>query len=959
MFTTTPRFPKSLFMNALFVLLTAGILLSSAFGQTDNWKGGPGNWSNPSLWTAGVPSSSSNVFIDAGNGLASPVTLDISDTINNLTIDSDDKLSFNLNTQLTVNGGNISNAGQITINGGSATNSELTLGTNTALSGGGTVTLSSTTSGGGVAYIQGNSTTLTNTNNLIQGDGIIGNGSLILVNQSGGTIDANSAGGTFDVGLTLNGSGGVTNTGLMEATNSGVLQIQNTVNNSGGNITANGSTATVQLLGADIQGGTLNTVSSGTFITPNGNSSTLDGITKGALTLSSGSTYTGDLNSNTQIAGTINNNGNFQINGGNATNSELTLVGNATLQGSGGKVTLSSTTSGGGAAFIQGNGFTLTNTNNAIQGAGIIGNGSLTLINQSGGTINANVTGGGGFDTGLLLNGSGNVTNAGLMEATNGGTLQIQNTVNNAGGNITANGSAATVELTGADIQGGTLNTKKGGTFVNPNGNTSTLDGKTKGALTLSSGSTYISDFNSNTQIVGTITNNGNFQINGGSATNTELSLTGNTTLQGSGGTVTLKTVTSGGGSAYIQGNGFTLTNSSDTIQGAGIIGNGSLSLINNSGGTIFANVSGQTLLLNGSGKITNNGTFKVASGATLHVQNGPFTNFAGTTLTGGTYNTAGTLQIDELGSNGGEIVTNAANIILSGTSSMFVDAAGNNALSAFNTNASTGNVTINSGRNFTTAGNFANNGTLTVGSSNSKFDVNGNLTNFSGTTLTGGTYNLTGTLQFNGANIVTNAANITLTGTASSIVNQTGVNALANFATNASSGKFTINSARNFTTAGNFTNNGTLTVGSSNSKFDVNGNLTNFSGTTLTGGTYNLTGTLQFNGANIVTNAANITLTGTASSIVNQTGVNALANFATNASSGKFTINSGRNFTTIGNFANNGTLTVGTSTSKFDVNGNLTNFSGTTLTGGTYNITGTLQFNGANIVTNAANITL
>ena len=44
--------------------------------------------------------------------------------------------------------------------------------------------------------------------------------------------------------------------------------------------------------------------------------------------------------------------------------------------------------------------------------------------------------------------------------------------------------------------------------------------------------------------------------------------------------------------------------------------------------------------------------------------------------------------------------------------------------------------LAIASGRNFTTAGNFTNNGTLTVGSSNSTFDVNGNLTNFSGTTL-------------------------------------------------------------------------------------------------------------------------------------------------------------------------------------------------------------------------------
>src|SRR5215510_3955827 len=111
---------------------------------------------------------------------------------------------------------------------------------------------------------------------------------------------------------------------------------------------------------------------------------------------------------------------------------------------------------------------------------------------------------------------------------------------------------------------------------------------------------------------------------------------------------------------------------------------------------------------------------------------------------------------------------------------------------------------------------------------------------------------------------------------------------------TNAAGAGFTINGGANFTTAGNFTNNGTLTVGSSTSKFDVNGNLTNFNSTTntLTGGTYNLTGTLQFNGANIVTNAANITLTGTSSQIVDQSGVTSgLRNFATNASGGSFNL--------------------------------------------------------------------
>jgi len=1365
----------------LALLAVAAIHPVRAFGQTSTtWTGGNGNWSNAADWTNGVPNGNFNVFIDGGNPLASGVTLDISAGINNLTIDSDDSLSFNPNTALTVSGGTISNAGKIVINGGNATNTELILGANTTLSGGGTVTLSTIAAGGGNAFLQGNGATLTNTNNIIQGEGTIGNGSLTLVNQAGGTINANSTGSNGSItSLTLNGSGGVTNAGLLEATNSGTLQIFNTVNNSGGNIAANGSAASVLLFnGSDIQGGTLNTLSGGTIEVAGGNTTTLDGSTHGVLTVSKGSTYTSPLSTQTLIMGTINNNGNILLNGGSGTNTEMTLIGNTTLQGTGGgTVTLSSVSSpAGGNAYIQGNGSTLTNTNNIIQGDGTIGNGSLAVVNQSGGTIDANSSAASGQISSLTLNGSGGVTNAGLLEATNSGTLQIVNTVNNSGGNITANGSAASVQLfNGSDIQGGTLNTLSGGTIETAGGNTTTLDGSSQGALTLSKGSTYTSPLNTQTLILGTINNNGSIVLNGGAATNTEMTLVANTTLQGAGGgtvtlstisgpsggnafiqgntftltntntiqgsgiigngslavnnqaggvinanstgnnqpgglstvltlngsggvtnaglleatnsgvlqiqnmtvhnaagtggnitanggtvlvqnstiqggtltnnggtletpggfggtvldgrsvaqggqgtltingtytsdfnsgttlfgtinnrgniqlnggigtntflylgtagapnltlqgggtltlntvgspnggnvfiqaagtsftltnldntiegsgiigngtlglinqatinanstgansqvtyldlngsggvtntglleatnsgtlqifntvnnsggnitangstasvqlfyggdiqggtlntlnggtmetasgntatldgsshgaltlskgstytsplntqtlilgvinnnggivldggagtntemtlqtnttlqgagggTVTLSTASSpAGGNAFIQGNGLTLTNTNNILRGAGIIGNGSLSLINGAGGTLLANSPGQTLLINGSGTITNNGTMQVASGSALHVQNGPFTNFAGTTLTGGTYNTSGTLEIDELGSSGGEIVTNAANITLNGPSSSFIDAAGKNALLNLSTNAPGSSFTVTGGQNFTTnssdsaSGAFTNNGTLTVGSSSSTFDVNGNLTNFNSATktLTGGTYNVTGTLQFNGANIVTNSANITLTGTSSQIIDQLSNNGLANFATNAASASFTIMGGRNFTTAGNFTNSGTL-IAYPGSTFTVNGNLTNFNSTTntLTSGTYGVGGTLQFNGANIVTNAANIILAGSGK-IVNQTATNALTNFVNNT--GSFTLQNNASLTTAGAFSNAATLTIN-SGSTFTVGGTgmFTQTAGKTTDNGTLTLqsSGTLSLNGGSL---------
>jgi hypothetical protein len=110
---------------------------------------------------------------------------------------------------------------------------------------------------------------------------------------------------------------------------------------------------------------------------------------------------------------------------------------------------------------------------------------------------------------------------------------------------------------------------------------------------------------------------------------------------------------------------------------------------------------------------------------------------------------------------------------------------------------------------------------------------------------------------------------------------------------------------------SGNLTNAGTTSVGAGTT-FTVNGSLSNFSGGTLTGGTYYVAGTFQFSGAALTTNAATIVLDGPGSGIVDLFGSDALANLAANATGASFTVQNGRNFTTAGDFANAGTLTVG-----------------------------------------------
>ena len=800
------------------LFLSVGVCLlcvSSTFGQTtDNWKGGSGNWSVSSNWSAGVPNGNFNVFIDNGNALASPVTLDMNAAINNLTIDSDDGLAISDNHALTVNGSSISNAGSMSLNSSNSA-TELIIGSSTVtLNGGGTLTMGNNANN--FIFCSVGTNTFKN-QETIQGAGNIGDGVMTLNNS--GTINANA--GVGQNSLIIQTSGGTTNTGTLEATN-GTLILTGVsggnVTNTGGTIKASGSGSVVDLKsGVTVTGGTLTTSSGGVIQTPGGHTATLNGVTNSG-------TYSVNDNATTILQGTITNNSSMQLNSSNSF-TEFRISGPVTLTGSG-SVTMSNNTNN----FILGNtgtSDTLTNKE-TIQGSGNIGDGQMTLVNS--GTINANT---GVGQNPLTIQTSGGTTNTGTIEATNG-TLVLTGisggNFTNTGGTIKATGSGSVVELvSGVSVTGGTLTTSTGGLLETPGGNTATLSGVTNSG-------TYSVNDNATTVLSGTITNTGSMQLNSSNSF-TEFRISGNATLSGSG-SVTM----SNNNNNLILGNstGNEILTSANTIQGAGNIGDAFMGFVNT--GKVIANQSNTLFIDPNSNGFNNKGTVQANTGSTLDILGpaGSFINLnsSTSTLTGGTYVANGTIQFGTSNATANDITTNAANITLSGTSSQIINQFGSNALANLSTNASGGSFTINSGRNFTTAGNFTNNGTLTVGSSSSKFDVNGNLTNFSGTTLTGGTYNLTGTLQFNGANIVTNKANITLTGSSAQIIDQSSSNGLANFATNASSGKFTIAGSRTFTTAGNFTNNGTLTTSGSNSKFVVNGNLTNFSGTTLTGGT-------------------------------------------------------------------------------------------------------------------------
>ena len=141
------------------------------------------------------------------------------------------------------------------------------------------------------------------------------------------------------------------------------------------------------------------------------------------------------------LTGEIDNAGTITLNSaGNETDLEINGAG-VTLQG-GGNVFLSDNHEN--VIFGATASSALTNVDNAISGAGQIGTGDghLTLINETAGTIDAN------YSDGFLTIDTGNsIVNAGLLEATNGSTLQIIDDVSNSGtlaangGTLVANGA--------------------------------------------------------------------------------------------------------------------------------------------------------------------------------------------------------------------------------------------------------------------------------------------------------------------------------------------------------------------------------------------------------------------------------------------------------------------------------------------------------------------------------------
>ena len=322
-----------------------------------------------------------------------------------------------------------------------------------------------------------------------------------------------------------------------------------------------------------------------------------------------------------QLVRGVTNSGDININGGGsaaATDLEVLSAG-ATLTG-GGTISLS----GSNAGITGFSGSVLTIGEQTIQGDGSVGRNAVGITNNASGLIDANLDG-----EILLIDASADgLTNAGAIQASDGGTLTINGTVvDNAGGTITAQAGSTVLLDNGVTINGGTVSSVGTGEVRTDTLSNVFLNGTTH------SGS-LISGVASDLGVSGTITNSGDINIDGGgsaSATNLEVQSTG-ATLTG-GGTLTLSGLNAGV-TAGVSGAG-ALTIGDQTVQGDGSLGRNTIAIINSADGLIDSNLDEGILLIdaNTAGGLTNSGAIQASNGGTLTI-NGTEVDNAGGTIT-------------------------------------------------------------------------------------------------------------------------------------------------------------------------------------------------------------------------------------------------------------------------------------------------------------------------------------
>ncbi|HEY7090323.1 MAG TPA: PEP-CTERM sorting domain-containing protein [Tepidisphaeraceae bacterium] len=503
---------------------------------------------------------------------------------------------------------------------------------------------------------------------VIPGSGLVNSGTIQAIN--GGIVTLNTTytntgtillngGGVVNLGGTFNAGSGIGNF----ANTGGTVNVTGTINNTGNNLTLNDNTGSWNVLGGTINGGSLSYANGKTLILTSSNGSLL------------GLTVNGDLNFPTDLSRAFIGTGTtFNIAHLTGTRSEIgfaagyNLVNSIQCEGATGSVRyLTMGTAGslnigstgviktlagftgdvqvGGGGFAFSSPMTLNNnglissevsgrTISLVPGSGLSNAGTIQAIN--GGIITLNTT---YTNTGTILLNGGIVNLGGTFNAgggignfaNSGGTVNVTGTINNTGNNLTLNSNTGSWNLLGGTITGGSLSFANGQT-LNLTSSNGVLSGLTvNGDLSfptsfsrvlISNGTTFATAhlFGANSEIgfTGGSTLNSTIQFEGttGSARYLTLSSAGSFTIGSSG---VVKTVAGLTGDVQFGGGGFAFSSA--------------MNLVNN--GLISSEVAGRTITVLAP-TFANAGTVQAVNGGIINVGSNAFTNTGHLRVSGG-----------------------------------------------------------------------------------------------------------------------------------------------------------------------------------------------------------------------------------------------------------------------------------------------------------------------------------
>jgi hypothetical protein len=926
--------------------------------STDQWTGAnhmvDNNWSDPLNWSEGlVPGAGDIAYFTISGPQSLTSNIDTAFTVAGISIDSTWGGTINVDAGLTVTGdfslasGAFQGNGAVSFAGSASTwtGGGIYLGSG-GLTNTGTITIDTTL---GDMYLEGDGT-LTNqgTINLQGGNTFFvqnGYGGTNLINQ--GTLDF-----TDDSDLGTGGGGYVENTssGTVEKTGgSGVTTIYGVFFDYGGKIDAEAATLGIEgegthtlldggLLEAGGDGsttavldlayngqtpctgsftgsgsGTINVGNNGTLLVSSAgatfnfpgqlfqwNAGTIDVASGGTLTNAAGSVLNVDtmggnvvLNGSLSVGGTLANNGTISVKGGNG----LGIHDDATLSNA---ATLDFTDNAGITAPNLGdgsNGGTLANAGTGIVektgGSGtsalncVLGNAG-GIFDAESGTLGLSSYAGGLFNGGVLEAGVDGSTTA-VLDLAYHATLNYQGTFTGSGagtlaldtGTLAITSAGATFNFPGRLFQwtAGGIDVSSGGTLTNAAGSVLNLDttnsslvlhGNGQGVGGLLNDGTIIETGDSYLQVqfttlnnmatfnftgdatlqtfYGALDNSGTMKKTAGTGTSVIGSPFYNTggTLDAESGTLALEASSGqltggvleagvGGSKTAVLDLAYQATvkyQGTFTGSGAGTVALDAGTLAVTSAGASF-DLPGKLFQWTAAGTIdvSSGGTFTNAKGGTLNLNQAPFLVLNGSGSNSGTLANGGTIDATGWGTL---YLENGATLSNAGTFDFLAN--GNVSQMSGGTLLNTGTFkkTKGTGTSTVSTSTFSNTGTVSV--SSGTLDIAATVTQVSGTTLTAGTWKITGSTRVLSTLDITSAgsfttigkAKITLSGPGSTFTN------LGGLAMIDVGGSFTLAGGQSFTTAGPLTNAGALTLGPT-SILTVSGSFTQSSSGTLT----------------------------------------------------------------------------------------------------------------------------